>query len=164
MIFRNYLLKLLPTLLSSLVVGLFCAQKSAGFFLYLAIPFLFGWLIYCVYFLWNRPSERISQLLKIGIWCFTLTTVFAVHQYYRMKSRQAADLVVNAVSTYHKKNGVFPSRLIDAGINLPSRGGDWRILYNLKSKEPFLFYPSTFDPFDKYFYNFTKSKWEFHPD
>jgi hypothetical protein len=164
MIFRNHLLKLLPTICCSILIGLWCAQKGAGFFLYLVIPFLFGWLIYCAYLFLRKPSERISQLLKIGVWCFVLAGVFITHEHYRTKSREAADSVASAVSAYHIKNGAFPPSLVDARVNLSNRGGPWRIIYLFRSKDPSLLYPSTFSSFDKYHYDFAKSEWVFLPD
>ncbi len=162
--FRGHMLKLMPVVISSLVIGFLCAQKSIGFILYLVIPAIFIWLIYSSYLLRRNPSERISLLLKFGIWCLSLTIVFCMHHYYRIKSREVADSVAIAVSVYYKTNGVYPLSLANAGINLHGRGGAWRITYGLISEKPFLSYPSTFDPFDKYVYNFVESKWEFYPD
>ena len=156
--------KLLPTLVFSLLIGFLCAQQSAGVFVLLAILFLVPWLAYSAYLIWRKPLVRISQLLKICIWCVVFTGVFATHEYYRIKSREAANVVASAITSYRSKNGEFPVRLTDAGVQLPKHGGQWRLYYAFGSKEPSLSYPSTFDPFDSYTYDFAGSKWAFYPD
>lgn len=158
--------KFVPTLICSLLVGFLCVQRSAGFFVVLVILFLVPWLAYSGYLIWRKPLVRISQLLKICIWCIVITVVFATHEYYRIRSRDAANAVASAIVSYRIKGGAFPARLTDAGVQLPKHGGQWRIsyAYGYGYKEPFLSYPSTFNPFDSYSYDFAKSQWVFYAD
>ncbi|MGY3265515.1 hypothetical protein [Lysobacter sp. HA35] len=151
----------LSTLVACAIAALLMGQAHAGMFLFFVTPMVFIWAVVNAYLAWREPLSRRHRATRVAIWAVTLASLFATHTYYKHAARLAGQAAANAVTAYRQANGAYPPSLKAVGRPLDPQ---WRVGYVLGEKGPFLFYPSTFVPFDIYSYNFEHSTWEYQPD
>lgn len=152
---------LVSTILACALVAVLTAPVHAGMFLFFVVPIVCIWALVNAYLAWREPSTRRRRGMHVAIWAITLAGLFATHAYYKHVARGAAQSAAAAVTAYRITNGSYPPTLQAAGIPPDQR---WRVGYVLAKDGPFLFYPSTFVPFDIYSYNFERGTWEYQPD
>ena len=152
---------LVPTVLCCAGLALLTGTRSAGFMVYLAVPFLLIWLLYSLWIAWRQPMQRPITVVKIVLWVLTLSGIGALHSFYATAARQEADAVVAGVMDYQRKFGTYPKPTEITG--LPVRG-KWRVFYSLVDGRPHVFYPATFMVFTVYNYDFDHQAWEYCAD
>ncbi len=151
----------LPTIVACALVSVLTGQVHTGMFLFFVVPLVSIWALISAYLAWRDPATRQQRGIRFSIWAVTLVALFATHAYYRHAARLAGQTAANAIAAYRLANGSYPPSLQAAGIPPDPR---WRVGYVLAKDGPFLFYPSTFVPFDIYSYNFERGAWEYRPD
>ena len=151
----------LSTLVACGLVALLTAQVHAGMFLIFVVPMVLVWALANAYLAWRQSSTRRERGLRFAMWVVTIAGLFATHAYYKQAARSAGQAAANAVSAYRLATGAYPPSLQAAGVPPDPR---WRVGYILAKDGPYLFYPSTFVPFDTYSYSFERGTWEYQPD
>jgi hypothetical protein len=151
-------------LFNSIIFLLISGQRFSGMYALVFCPFLIIWLIYSIFIVYTRPLRRKSQLIKVGIWFFAIFVVVGIHVYRSDVARRSGDEVVLAINKYRLKNGAYPANLDTIGQDTQRLRRELMLRYWLLDGTPTLAYASTISPLDRYFYNFDKSVWEFHPD
>lgn len=133
---------------------------AAGFFgLYLVPRF-----IYIAALSLKRPAERRQRLAQVALWLTAIAIVAIAQQYHAHAARQAAEAVLMQARDYRVRKGVWPKKPEDMGLDPAALKRGYRVLYAAVNNDPFLMYPSTWNGFDKYYYDFRQQTWAFHPD
>lgn len=139
-------------------------RPFAGLFgLIFAVP-VFFWLIYSVLVIASRPAQRKPQSIKVGIWLLTGVAFFVAHWYYRETARHGADAVVLGLQQYKAVHGTYPRRLEMIGQAGSRLQKELRLYYRYQTDDATLLYLDTFDPMDKFFYDFRIKAWVRDPD
>jgi hypothetical protein len=145
------------------LVALFTVQCYAGFFLFfVAIVWAFGLLLCVISFFRNRLLFPVKAV-KLTMWLVTMLVVVSIHWYYAVDARRVANFCALSIEHYRNAHGAYPTSLKAASLD-ERKARQLRLGYVLDVEGPNLFYPSTFNGFDTYFYDFRSRTWEFHPD
>lgn len=135
------------------------------FFNVVALPFLVIWLVYSAFIIWRRPPRRREQSVKIAIWVVAVVLIFQLGAYLEASARSDAEQVLTKVLQYRSQHGLYPSDLRKVGLDDAEAKRRRKLFYGVNErKEPVLFYASTYNPLDKYWYNFTSGQWQLDLD
>jgi hypothetical protein len=151
-------------LFNSIMFLLISGQRFSGMYAFIFCPFLIIWFIYSIFIIYTRPLKRKSQIIKILIWLVAIFVIVGIHAYRSDAARRSGDEVVLAITKYSLKNGAYPANFDIIGQDTARLQREMMLRYWLLDGKPTLVYASTITPFDRYFYNFDKSVWEFRPD
>ena len=151
---------LVRTLVVSLIVVLLLTQKHSGFMLAFVLLFLVPWFAYSGYRCLRFPIERKLRIQKTIVWFVAVVVIVSVHLVMYRSAKSYALGVSEKIETYISSHGQCPTKLEDVGISKSTfkehlgLGG-----YSCKDQRPFLFYASTYVPFETENYDFTKHEW-----
>jgi len=152
---------LVRTLIASLLVALLLTQRHCGFMLAFVLLFLIPWFAYSCYRCMRFPVERKLRVQKAFVWCVAVAVIVSVHLVMYQSAKSYALGVSEKIETHISSHGQCPTELEDVGISKSAfkehlgLGG-----YFCKDQQPFLFYASTYVPFETESYDFAKHEWE----
>jgi hypothetical protein len=156
---------LVVTISGCVIFAFLTWRVRGGVMFWVAVLPLGVWFLYSAYIIWRYPARRRLQIIQACLWLAVVGCACALHRYYYVSARAAANQIVQAVYAYKRQHGVYPERLEDAGVRLDERGGRWHIGYVVGDRKTHtLIYPATFMIFDSYAYEFEKGDWEYWPD
>lgn len=151
---------LVRTLVVSLIVVLLLTQRHSGFMLAFVLLFLVPWFAYSGYRCLRFPIERKLRIQKTIVWFVAVVVIVSVHLVMYRSAKSYALGVSEKIETYISSHGQCPTKLEDVSISNSTfkehfgLGG-----YACKDQRPFLFYASTYVPFETENYDFTKHEW-----
>ncbi len=151
---------LMRTLIVSLLVALLLTQRHSGFMLAFVLLFLIPWFAYSGYRCIRFPIERKLRIQKAIVWCVAVVVIASVHLVMSRSAKSYALGVSEKIEAYISSHSQCPAELEDVGISKSTFeehlgwGG-----YVCKDQQPFLFYASTYVPFETENYDFTKHEW-----
>ncbi|UXI67435.1 hypothetical protein [Tahibacter amnicola] len=160
---RAYSTRLAGTLAACVAIGLIGFRPQTGLFLTLLGPLLLAIIIPALYVAWNKPQERAVQYLKLVLCVITLATGITLHVHYVQAARSSAQDVVAFVEAFRESHDRYPTTAEVEAAPFWSATRLWRIGYAHADGVVLLTYPSTNNPFDRYFYNFAQRTWKFLP-
>lgn len=133
-------------------------------FVLAAIPLIF-WYLYSCYVAIRFKARRKCQLIRMLIWFFAIIFVSGIHYIHFRKTQINAQYVSNVIEGYRFNHGNYPPDIEATGLTKEKLRELLGVAgYNYQNGEPMLFYGSPITIFDKYFYNFKESKWDYVPD
>jgi len=132
------------------------------------VPVYVIWLVYAtIATLISRRRDLLkTRATNAGIWLLAIVIMIGSLPVLKLLARQDADRALVSIKHYATTNGRYPKTLADVGIDAKYADRQCGLKYSqmLGGPTPTLMYRDAFDPFDKYFYDFEKQAWEFHPD
>jgi hypothetical protein len=161
---EDFLRKYGFTLIACFLLLLLATQQIPGMYAIALILPLLIWFIYSIFVVFAKPDRRKSQLVKVAVW-FVTASILLVAAWYRSEvTRNGANEIVVALKEYKTKRGSYPSKLEEIGQNSKLLRTKLGVLYMLREGKPTLWLQSSWDPFDKFDYDFEKDVWVFYPD
>lgn len=148
------------TIFVSALVVLLLSQRHCGFMLVFVLFVLIPSFAYSGYRCACFPVERKLRLQKVIVWCVAVAVIVAVHLVRHQTAKTYAQGVSEKIETYISVHGRCPAGLEDVGISRSAfkenlgMGG-----YRCENQAPFLFYASTYVPFDTENYDFVQREW-----
>ncbi len=103
------------------------------------------------------------RAIRLTLWFVTMLAVAGIHWCYAIDARRVANSFVWVIEQYQSTHGAYPIDLKAAGLD-EKTARQTRLGYVVGSDGPSLFYSSTFNGFDTYFYDFRSRNWKFQPD
>lgn len=152
-----------PLIAAVLLLAL-CIPMHAGFMLIFAAPLTAVWIIYSVVVAVRTPARLRPQVVKALVLAGAFSVIAFAHLYYAHAARTAAQQVADAVMSFKAREGRYPDRAAEAGVDEVELGRKWMLHYRQASGKPSLMYATTFTPFETYDYDFETSTWMYHPD
>ena len=151
---------LIPTLVVCALVTLPLCQRHAGFMLIaLAFP-LVPWFVYSGWVMETKPIVRCQQLAKAGIWVLGVSIASVTQATMFVAAKKNSEQISAALEEYIEKFGHCPPELNAIGITRSElREKLGYATYTCESGRPTLFYGSTFVPFEKESYDFSRHSW-----
>ena len=151
---------LMFTLVISLLVSLLLTQRHSGFMLAFVLLFLIPWFAYSGYRCIRFPAERKLRIQKVIVWCVAVVVIVSVNLVKYQSAKSYALGVSEKLEAYISSHGRCPKELEDVGISKSTFKEHLGLgVYVCKDQQPFLFYASTYVPFETENYDFTKHEW-----
>jgi len=159
------------TLISCCIVGWYGLQPGFGVIAFVVIAGIVLCSSFVLHTAVKRRDRKFPALIRLGCWCAVAMLLLCYHTFLaRQMEVDAADISSRIEAYAVQHGGEYPNRLEDVGVSSPGKcfvclhyDGHLRIADGSTTR-PFLFYPSTWDVFDKFVYNFASHRWEFLPD
>lgn len=143
---------------------LVCVQRGYGFFIGLPLLSLLFWIPYCLWIAVKLPVFRAIRLCQLGLWVVGIAMVIVVHHLRDNRTREHADDILHKIQDFHAAQGHYPEKLAEIGFSDEPTRRDWGIIYVNVKPAPTMLYRTSFDPFDRYIYDFANREWEYYPD
>lgn len=155
---------LMATLFASVIVMLLLVQRHSGFMLAVVLLFLIPWWAYSGYRCLRFPGERKLRITKAIVWLVAVVVIFSVHLVMYRSAQRYSLGVSEKIEAYISRHGQCPAELEDVGISTPAFKAQLGLgSYVCQEQRPFLFYASTYVPFETEYYDFTHHEWR-HAD
>ncbi len=163
--FAVILRQLSPSLVLAFLTGAFLSIQGFGFMVFFVIvpqavvtPFrLYGAI--------RRPDERQLNIGRVIVWLATIIAIYAIHHVRDAAYRKNADEIVARIDAYTTSHKKCPTTVADIGISRAEMrdklGHDG---YLCDGGRQYFFYPSSFDAFATWSYDFKTREWHYHPD
>ena len=151
----------LTTLLIAVVVTPPLCMRYNGFMLLPLICFLLVYLVASPWSDFRHPEKRVLRAGQAAIWLCCVSLIVGVHVYRATSARDHAQLLVEKVIAYRQSHGRYPATAQALGYSdkqlreLFVMGG-----YFLTDGKPYLFYASTYMPFESESYDFALRQWQ----
>ena len=161
MAIRTWLSTLRSTLIGAGIVTLLLCQPFCGFMLFLVLLFLLPWLVASLWIGFRHPEQRARRASQAAIWLCSVSLIVGMHVYRATSARDQAQLLVEKVIAYRQSHGRYPATAQALGYSdkqlreLFVMGG-----YFLTDGKPYLFYASTYMPFESESYDFALRQWQ----
>jgi hypothetical protein len=153
---------------NALFIGIFLyltCHPHGGLFVLGLLPFFACFWLYDLIFLVRRPEGRIRRTERLVTWMLAFGVAGAVNLYWSWDARAYANKVVGAVVNYRARSGTWPTDLENVGISQATAVRKWMLVYAVDERgRPGLIYPSPWDGFDTYSYDFDTGHWNFWAD
>ena len=156
---------LMSTILFGLIVTLLLAQRHCGFILIFVLVVLIPWFAYSGYRCIRFPIERKLRIQKAVVWCVAVAVIVSSHLVMYQSAKSYAQSVVEKVEAYISNHGSCPAKLEEVGISKNTFKEHLELgSYVCENKKAFLFYASTYVPFDTEAYDFAQHEWSHNYD
>ena len=130
---------------------------------FVTVPLVLLYLVASIYLL-ALKRRTVKQLGVTILIIFSAYLVIAITHTIRFKeARNNANSLVAGLNQYKFSHGTYPRSIIELGVSSEQLRRQ-NIYYSLSDSGPVLIYMATQVPFDKYFYNFNSSDWEYRAD
>ncbi len=149
------------TFMAAGVVTLLLSQRHCGFMLFLVLLFLLPWLLASLWICIRDPQQRSLRASQAAIWLLSISLIVCVHVYIATQTHSNAQRLVERVIAYQQRYGHYPANVqaigySDAQIHDMLGMGD----YQLTEGQPYLFYATTYLPFETESYDFSLHQWQ----
>ncbi|HFC6393546.1 hypothetical protein [Neisseria bacilliformis] len=163
---RDFLWELVSGILWSFAITALWIWTDAGMFAFASIALvMLPAIASCLFNAVFRPPQRTFYLAKAAIW-FCAAALTALWIKYADDFAQTRALEAAAkIEKFHAEQGRWPDSLAAVGVEQEGRPRLYYFPPNPPAQpQPFLFYPAFTRPFDRYFYDFDRRRFEFQPD
>jgi hypothetical protein len=148
------------TLIVSVVLGLLLCQRHLGFAIGLVWVVLLPWVAVNMFSAYKQSGRWPLFITKTCIWALMSVAVLGWHVYLYYSVRAEAQRIVERVIASRRTNGVFPENLAVVGVSDEQRKNALGLSgYFRKESGAFLFYASTYVPFEVEQYDFAAARW-----
>lgn len=118
------------------------------------------WTIYNLVKMGGQPQRRRPFAIKLGCWLVTLAIVFSYQSMMSAAAQRRADQVAALIATYKTAHGTYPPNLEALGAANQALIRGARVRYGFYEDKPYLFYPSSTQPFTTVDYDFASQQWQ----
>ena len=165
MIDKSLIKRLSGTIFAASIVTIFLCQPHNGFIAFFEVIILIPWVIMWIWRSIKTPELRLLYAVKMCIWILSIGITISVHFFIAYKTRQKAQMVVNAILDYHRSHGSYPPDIQTIGYSKD----DLRSMigmngYSFNQNKPNFYYASTYMIFETESYDFSKREWQHNYD